>query len=81
MMTVRVLAFAALREIVGSSVEVACPAGARIGDVWSMLERMHPALSRWNDTVRFARNGTVVGADAAISQGDEIALLPPVGGG
>jgi len=32
-------------------------------------------------STRFARNGALARGDAALRDGDEVALMPPVGGG
>jgi molybdopterin converting factor small subunit len=81
-MTVRVLAFARLREILGAPESVLeLPAGARIGDAWAALARQRRALESERSSTRAARNGCIVPFDAALSEGDEVAFLPPVGGG
>lgn len=81
-MRVRVLAFARLRELLGGSVrEVEMPAGAVAGDVWTHLERACPQLHTLKSSTRLARAGRVVLSDEPLYEGDEIALLPPVGGG
>jgi molybdopterin converting factor subunit 1 len=81
-MTIRVLAFARLREILGmpeSTLEL--PAGARIADAWAALARERRELVPERRSTRAARNGCIVSFDAALSEGDEVAFLPPVGGG
>ncbi len=81
-MMVRVLAFARLREILGAPESLLeLPAGARIGDVWAVLARQCRELERERSSTRAARNGCIVAFDAALSEGDEVAFLPPVGGG
>jgi molybdopterin converting factor subunit 1 len=81
-MTIRVLAFARLREILGvpeSALEL--PAGARVGDAWDALTRERRDLEAERSSTRAARNGSIVPFDAPLSDGDEVAFLPPVGGG
>jgi molybdopterin synthase catalytic subunit len=74
---VRVRLFAALRERAGAgSVDVELPDGARVGDVWGAL-----ALGEEPPGILFAVNKAYAGRDAAISAGDEVALIPPVSGG
>lgn len=81
-MTIRVLAFARLREILGvSERSLDLPEGARVDDAWTALERTHRALAGERGSTRAARNGRVVGFDEKLCNGDELALLPPVGGG
>lgn len=79
---VRVLAFARLREVLGyGEREVDVTAPATLDDVWEAV------TAGWNDaaamrpSTRFARNGVVAAGTTPVSAGDEIALLPPVGGG
>lgn len=79
---VRVLLFARLRELLGAperSIEL--QPGARVSDVWSALEREVPSLGALAKSTRVARNGRVVDADESLADKDEVALLPPVGGG
>jgi MoaE-MoaD fusion protein len=74
---VRVRLFAALRERAGAgSVDVELPDGARVGDVWGAL-----ALGDEPAGILFAVNKAYAGRDAALSAGDEVALIPPVSGG
>ena len=76
-MNVRVRLFAALRERAGSgSVEVELPDGARVGDVWSALD-----LGDEPPGILFAVNKAYADRGAALSPGDEVALIPPVSGG
>ncbi|HEY6485654.1 MAG TPA: MoaD/ThiS family protein [Candidatus Cybelea sp.] len=81
-MNVRVVAFASVREILESSPRsLALPRGARVGEAWSALERLFPALCAHRTSVRIARNGRIVSLEESLLDGDELALLPPVGGG
>lgn len=80
-MQVRVVAFAAAREMIGSSLDLALPADACVRDAWSALERSYPALTAHAVSMRVARNGRLVNNDERLDDGDEIAVLPPVGGG
>ena len=81
-MQIRVLAFAHLRELLGQG-ELAfeLPANATAGDAWSVLIQRLPALATAGASTRFARNGRLVSAEEPLRDGDEFALLPPVGGG
>ena len=81
-MRVAVTAFAGLRELLaGNAPELELPSGANVGDVWSSLVRLHPALTPLAASTRFARNGRLAERSDELSDGDEVALLPPVGGG
>jgi len=79
---VRVLAFARIAELLGAretSLEVR--ADARVRDVWAMLVARSPALAAIMPSTRAARNGRIVDFGEPLNDGDEIAFLPPVGGG
>jgi molybdopterin synthase catalytic subunit len=81
-MRVHVLAFARLRELLDAAERsLELPAGARAGEAWAALVRACPALEGEGSTTRFARNGRLVAFDEPLADGDELALLPPVGGG
>ena len=77
-----VLAFARVREIVGSArLSFDLPRGATLRDFWAMLLERFPSLAPLQSSTRVARNGRLESLDVVIEDGDEIALLPPVGGG
>ena len=81
-MRVAVAAFAGLRELLaGSAPDLELPAGACVGDAWTALELRHPALASLSASTRLARNGRLAAPGDSLSDGDELALLPPVGGG
>jgi molybdopterin converting factor small subunit len=81
-MLVRVLAFARVRELLaGSDLTVELADGARIRDAWSRLVRDFPALNEVAASTRIARNGRIASLGDQLADGDELALLPPVGGG
>jgi len=81
-MRVTVLLFARLRDITGAS-ELArdLPAGATIGAVWQELVREHPALAPYERSISSAVNTDYARTDRVLSEGDEVAFLPPVSGG
>jgi molybdopterin synthase catalytic subunit len=75
---VRVRLFAALREQAGfSERELEFPAGARAADVWSAL----PGLGSEPPGLLYALNREYVAPERELSDGDELALIPPVSGG
>ena len=81
-MRIRVLAFARLRELLGApEAALELPEGARVSDAWSALVRRSPMLNEQLGSTRIARNGRLVPLDQALADGDELAILPPVGGG
>jgi molybdopterin synthase sulfur carrier subunit len=82
----RVLYFAWLRERVGTAEETfALPDG--VADLASLVAWLrtrspgHAAAFEHAKLVRCAVNQTLVGPDAALSPGDEVAFFPPVTGG
>ena len=78
----RVLAFARLRELLGfGERRIAVPDGTTLDGLWSQLAAAAPQLEGLRASTRFARNGELAGGSAVVCDGDEIALLPPVGGG
>jgi molybdopterin converting factor subunit 1 len=79
---IRVLAFARVRELLGfSEREFRLDDIPTVAALRSRLEKDAPGLVQLHDSTRVARNGHIVLDDAALSDGDEVALLPPVGGG
>jgi molybdopterin converting factor small subunit len=81
-MHVRVLAFARLRELLGGAAhELQMEEGASVADVWDALADRYAGLRPLAQSTRFARNGRLAAAAERIEDGDELALLPPVGGG
>lgn len=82
-MRVRVLAFARVRELLGGgSHELQVEDGASVADVWDALADRYDALAPLAGSTRIARNGRIVSDPGErVENGDELALLPPVGGG
>lgn len=80
-MEVTVRTFATLREASADRVRLPLPDGATTTDAWEAMVARHPALAPHRDFVRVARNGAYASWDEPLSDGDEVALLPPVSGG
>lgn len=82
-MTVRVLYFAALRDLVRAGEELVELEGTRpsVSDLLRVLAQRHPELSGRLSSIRVAQNETFVELDTALSDADVIALIPPVAGG
>lgn len=79
---VRVLAFARLRELVGFGArELDVADGTTLDALWASLQRDAGGLAGLRASTRFARNGALADGSTVVRDGDEIALLPPVGGG
>lgn len=81
-MRIRVLPFARLHDLLHETeVDLDLPDDARAADAWAALERDTPSLANERRSTRIAINGHVEPFDAALTDGDEVALLPPVSGG
>jgi molybdopterin converting factor subunit 1 len=79
---VRVRFFARLREQAGVEVEaLEVPPGSTLGDVYANLRRKHPALESDQHSVRGAINQEFSDWATRVSDGDELAFIPPVSGG
>jgi molybdopterin converting factor subunit 1 len=81
-MQVRLLFFATLKDIVGArQMQVDVPSGATVSDVLSHLERTYPRIKDYRPVVLTAINEEYVDQTARVSDGDEVAIFPPVSGG
>jgi molybdopterin synthase catalytic subunit len=81
-MTVQVLFFGLLKDLLGRSsdtIEVA--EGATMGTVFEHYASQYPRLNEMADSIALARNHEFAESDQVLSDGDEIALMPPVSGG
>ena len=76
-MRITVKLFAGLRERAGESErKLELDTGARVGDVWSPL-----GLGEEPEGLLYAVNKEYASPDRRLSEGDEVALIPPVSGG
>ncbi len=76
------LCFAQTREHAGcSSTTLEVPAGSRVRDALEALLVRHPSLMPLRAHLALSLNGVLVRGDAAVVEGAELALLPPVSGG
>jgi molybdopterin synthase catalytic subunit len=81
-MEIRVRLFAIQRQLLGTrEVRLQLPEGATIADAWRALVGAYPALAPGEGSVRFARNAAYAEQDDQLSDGDELAVIPPVAGG
>lgn len=81
-MKIRLLAFASAAEAIGSgetTYELA--SGGTVADLRRSLEARHPELGALWDRLAVAVDGEVAAPDRALTEGCEVALLPPVSGG
>ena len=81
-MQVTILFFARLRDITGSSeLTRELPDGVNVKFLWDTLEAEYKELSPYHDTVSTAINAEYAKMDGTLTDGDEVAFLPPVSGG
>lgn len=81
-MPVQIRYFAALREAVGRECEsLQLPAGTTVEQVRSMLAERYPAVAAILPRCAAAVNRGYVPVTAELSNGDELAFIPPLGGG
>lgn len=84
-MSIKLLYFAQLREALGTrGEEIALPAG--VADVAALRAHLAARGEAWGEltrsrNLRAALNQRMVGPEAAIADGDEVAFFPPVTGG
>jgi molybdopterin converting factor subunit 1 len=79
---VRVKFFAAPREAIGMG-EIAreVPAGTTVEELVDLLTEEYPVLRAYTRFISVAVNRAYVGMQTELHDGDEVACLPPVGGG
>ena len=81
-MRIRLLAFASAGDALGAGeLDLDLPAGATVADLRVLLDRRHPALAPLWPRLAVAVDGAIAGPAVALSDGAEVALLPPVSGG
>jgi len=79
---VRVRFFAAPREALGTGeIEQVVSAGTTVGDLIGLLTEKYPILRAYTRFISVAVNRAYVGMQTKLHDGDEVACLPPVGGG
>jgi molybdopterin converting factor subunit 1 len=79
---VKLLVFGAARDAVGfADTEIQLTAPFTAGSAREQLLKQYPALKRFGSSLLFAVNQEYAEPDLQISEGDEIAVFPPVSGG
>jgi molybdopterin synthase catalytic subunit len=73
--------FATLRELSAARTEIEVADPASVASAWTALVDRYPELDRHRSFTQPARNGVAVGWDEPLTDGDEVAFLPPVSGG
>ncbi|HXM70853.1 MAG TPA: MoaD/ThiS family protein, partial [Thermoanaerobaculia bacterium] len=81
-MRIRLLAFASAGDALGAAeLDVVLPEQARVADLRAWLDARYPALAPLWPRLAVAVNGAIAKSDDLLSEGAEVALLPPVSGG
>ena len=81
-MRVRLLFFGMLKDMAGQSSDwMDLPAGASVRDALDRFASQSPAMRDAMQSIAVAVNQQYAGAETALNDGDEVALLPPVSGG
>jgi len=79
---VRVKFFAGPREALGTDeIDVTVPRGTRVSDLMERLVEEYPVLESHARFLNVAVNRAYVTMQKELHDGDEVACLPPVGGG
>ena len=82
MLKINVLLFAGLRESAGiGQVSLELPSGSNVSDAVSAAEISTPRAWCAPESLAMALNHEYVYSDQLLSDGDELALIPPVSGG
>jgi len=81
-MALKILYFAGLREAIGNGGDALDlpPGVTTVGALREALGKLHPELLAVKN-LRAAVNQQMVGPDAPVADGDEVAFFPPVTGG
>jgi molybdopterin converting factor subunit 1 len=81
-MEIRVHFFGRTREVAGLSEErLGLPEGTTVAQAAERLAERHPGLAPHLARCSFAVNESYAGRDAPLAAGDELAVIPPIGGG
>jgi molybdopterin synthase catalytic subunit len=81
-MKIHVVAFATAAEAIGAGeLGIELPEGSSVGDLRRVLEERHPKLVPIWSRLAVAVDGEFGSDGSALSEGCEVALLPPVSGG
>ncbi len=81
-MRLQVLYFAVFRERLARDTEaIELPDGATVADAIAALEALHPIVLQLRGHYRIAVNQAMADGTAALADGDELVLIPPVAGG
>lgn len=82
LMTVKVLFFGLLKDVTGHAEDrIELADGSHLDSVFRYYAEKFPKLGEMARSIVMARNHEFAGASTPVSDGDEIAFLPPVSGG
>ncbi|MBD2021546.1 MoaD/ThiS family protein [Leptolyngbya sp. FACHB-36] len=80
--TITLKLFAAYQDAYGvPELQLTLPPSTPVGEVLDRLVAEHPQLAQWRNLTRFGVNLDFVEPTAALQDGDEVVLIPPVSGG
>jgi molybdopterin synthase catalytic subunit/molybdopterin synthase sulfur carrier subunit len=80
--SVKVLAFAGARDVVGAGAfDLALADPCTTEELLGQVCARYPGLTPYRTSLRVAVNGSYALPGDLVSAGDEVALLPPVAGG
>ena len=81
-MRITIKFFASVRENLGiPSAEIEIPPGATVADCLQVLKQNFPLLRSYHSSLSIAVNQEYAFLENKLSEGDEVALIPPVSGG
>jgi molybdopterin converting factor subunit 1 len=81
-MEIRIHFFGRAREVAGLPEErLGLPEGATVAQAADRLAERHPGLGPHLARCSFAVNESYAGREARLGAGDELAVIPPIGGG
>jgi molybdopterin converting factor subunit 1 len=81
-MRITILVFARLRDLVGAPRLVRdVAAGSTVEDVWRALAGEFPAAAPYRSALSAAVKERYAKFSTTVTEGDEVAFLPPVSGG
>ena len=81
-MKVRVKFFAAMREALDNTeIELDLPLGATVQQLVNLVAERYPVLCPYLGSALIAVNQRYAPAQTELQPGDEVAFVPPVGGG
>jgi len=81
-MTVKVLYFASVRDLVGEAQQmVSLGDGATVSDLISTLASTHKRFVEMAPSLMVSVNQEYMDRDTVLHEGDEVAFIPPVSGG